>query len=117
LKRPFFTRLGGKSRLRKTILRALPSECGLYCEPFVGAGWVFMAYEGAVKYVISDMDSQVTDMWNVLRSVPIERFKAAVFDFKRSDRFYRNKANTNQGNGRAEKNYSICIAIYSIMEF
>lgn len=78
--------------MRREILSRLPPRCTTYCEPFVGAGWVFLGYAGAQKYVIGDLDPEVTSMWEVLRNMPLDEFLSKGFDLARSDeRFYANK--------------------------
>lgn len=87
---PFFTRLGGKSRLLKRIQTYLPPVIDMYVEPFFGAGWVFWNYTGAEQYVINDKDVEV---WLMLLAIEDGKEKKITsFDWKTSEKtFFKNQ--------------------------
>ncbi|PWX24989.1 DNA adenine methylase, partial [Clostridium perfringens] len=51
--KPPITRMGGKSKLRKTIIENIP-EHTCYVELFFGAGWVFFGKTPSKVEVIND---------------------------------------------------------------
>jgi DNA adenine methylase len=63
--KPFFARLGGKTRLCKKIVEMIPDH-KLYVEPFIGAGSVFLRKRRSHVEVINDLDKDIYDMWNDL---------------------------------------------------
>lgn len=63
---PPIARLGGKSRLRNKIIELLP-EHKCYCEVFFGAGWVYFGREPSKVEVINDKDSNVVNLFRVIK--------------------------------------------------
>ena len=53
--KPPISRMGGKSKLRKTIIEMIP-EHSCYIELFFGAGWVYFGKEPSKVEVINDID-------------------------------------------------------------
>jgi site-specific DNA-adenine methylase len=62
---------GGKSHSVKTIVPIIP-EHKCYVEPFFGGGWVFFAKEKSKVEVINDINSQLVNFYEVLRTQPKE---------------------------------------------
>ena len=112
--RPFFTRLGGKSRLRVLILSMLPKR-KLYCEPFVGADWVFLGYEGAEKYVLIDADKQIASMWNYIETHTLGEFLKEGFDIRRSEEIFR--ANKDIYKGKTWKSDGHLLYLYRYLQY
>jgi len=58
--------MGGKSKLRKTIISMIP-EHTCYVEPFFGAGWVFFGKEPSKVEVINDIDKELINMFKMMK--------------------------------------------------
>lgn len=58
--------VGGKSRLRKEIIKQIP-EHKTYCEVFMGGGWVFFGKEPSKVEVINDLDGDLVTFYRVLQ--------------------------------------------------
>lgn len=54
---------GGKERELKYILPSLPPDIDRYFEPFVGGGSVFAVIEGAKRYFINDISSELISLY------------------------------------------------------
>lgn len=52
---PPISRMGGKSKLRKTIINMIPKHT-CYVELLFGAGWVYFGKEPSKVEVINDID-------------------------------------------------------------
>ena len=65
--RPFFGRVGGKSRLKKKLLKLIPQHSS-YVEPFVGGGSMYWALEPTNKDVINDIDKDLIKGYKLLKS-------------------------------------------------
>lgn len=72
--KPPISRMGGKSRLRKTIINMLP-EHTCYVEPFFGAGWVYFGKEKSEVEVINDVDKELINLFRMIKehSEEVER--------------------------------------------
>lgn len=64
--RPPIARLGGKSKLRSRLIPMFP-EHTCYVEPFFGAGWIYFGKEPSKVEVINDLDSEVINLFRVLK--------------------------------------------------
>ena len=64
--KPPIPRMGGKSRLRKTILERIP-EHTCYVEPFFGAGWVYFGKAPSKVEVINDIDKELINMFRMIK--------------------------------------------------
>lgn len=64
--KPAFSRLGGKTSLKKVILPLIP-EHKTYVEPFFGGGAIFWNKEPAERSVINDLDSSVVKGLRLLK--------------------------------------------------
>lgn len=71
--------VGGKSRLRKTIIDVLPSNHTCYVGPFGGAAWVLLGKPPAQVEVLNDIDGELINFFRVIKTQP-EAFIEA-FDF------------------------------------
>jgi DNA adenine methylase len=69
--KPFFARLGGKSKLLKEILPLIPDH-SIYVEPFVGGGAVFLSKRTATLEIINDLDKDIYDLWNDIIQISAE---------------------------------------------
>lgn len=116
----FFSRIGGKRLLKKTIVSLFPpkDKFDLYVEAFVGAGWVFLEQESSNE-VINDKDKFVYDMWHDLQKSNREKLekmdftpsKSKFYDMRdhaeKYDRFYRNLYLSYYSYGSRRQTYSI----------
>ncbi len=69
--------VGGKSRLRKTIVQMLPSHT-CYVEPFAGAAWVLFAKPPSDVEILNDLDQELVTFFRVVKEKPeqlIESFE------------------------------------------
>ena len=62
----FFARVGGKSRLSKQIAVRFPAY-ETYCEPFCGAGSVFLRTTRCPTEVLNDVDSNIMALWRDMK--------------------------------------------------
>lgn len=67
--------VGGKSRLRKTILERIP-EHQCYVEVFGGAAWVLFAKEPSPAEVYNDVDGELVNLFLILQRRPEEFLEA-----------------------------------------
>jgi DNA adenine methylase len=68
--KPFFGRMGGKSRLAKRLISMFPCDIETFVEPFVGAGNIFwrLEHNPDIKYVINDFDESVVKIFKALKN-------------------------------------------------
>lgn len=59
--------MGGKSNSVKTILPIIP-EHKTYVEPFFGGGWIYFSKEKSKVEVINDINGQLVNFYEVLRT-------------------------------------------------
>ena len=64
--KPPICRMGGKSRLRKTIIEMIP-EHTCYVELFFGAGWVYFGKEPSKVEVINDIDKELINLFKMIK--------------------------------------------------
>ena len=64
--KPPIVRMGGKSRLRKTIIDMLP-EHTCYVELFFGAGWVYFGKEPSKVEVVNDVDKELINLFKMIK--------------------------------------------------
>jgi DNA adenine methylase len=64
--KPPINRMGGKSKLRKTIINMLPKHV-CYVELFFGAGWVYFGKEPAKVEVINDIDKELINLFKMIK--------------------------------------------------
>nr|WPF46431.1 MAG: putative cysteine protease [Lake Baikal virophage 1] len=67
--RPFFGRMGGKSKIAKKLIGMFPDDYKTFVEPFVGAGNIFwrLDHKPDIKYVINDFDPNVVKIFRSLK--------------------------------------------------
>ena len=65
--------VGGKCRLRETILKLFP-EHGTYVELFSGAAWVLFGKDSETSRceILNDLDGQLVSFWRVIKHRPAE---------------------------------------------
>lgn len=59
--------VGGKSKMIKILLPLLPHHRG-YVEVFGGAGWLLFAKEPSKWEVLNDLDNNLMNLWEVIKS-------------------------------------------------
>jgi DNA adenine methylase len=64
--KPPIARMGGKSKLRKEIIKRIPEHI-CYVEPFFGAGWVYFGKEPSKVEVINDIDSELINLFRMMK--------------------------------------------------
>ena len=64
--KPPISRMGGKSKLRKTIIEMIP-EHSCYIELFFGAGWVYFGKEPSKVEVINDIDKELINLFKMIK--------------------------------------------------
>src|SRR5438105_2379651 len=74
-----FKWVGGKSRLRKQIVRLLP-EHSCYVEVFGGAAWVLFAKKPSAVEVLNDIDEELITFFRVVKQRPEELLAAFNWD-------------------------------------
>ena len=84
--KPPIPRMGGKSRLRKTILERIP-EHTCYVEPFFGAGWVYFGKEPSKVEVINDIDKELMNMFRMIKYHAPEIERVLEYEFSGRDMF------------------------------
>ncbi len=83
---PPIARMGGKSKLRKRIIELIP-EHTTYIEPFFGAGWVYFGKEPSKVEVINDIDSELVNMFQMIKHHAPEIERIMEYDFHSRDLF------------------------------
>ncbi|QEH67278.1 DNA adenine methylase [Cellulosilyticum sp. ST5] len=84
--KPPISRMGGKSKLRKTIIERIP-EHTCYLEPFFGAGWVFFGKEPSKVEVINDVDKELINMFKMIKYHAPEIERMLEYEFSGRDMF------------------------------
>jgi len=83
-----FKWVGGKSRLRKTIISMLPPhEC--YVEVFAGAAWVLFGKQPSKIEVLNDIDGEVINFFGVVKERPEELIASFEWDLVSREEFER----------------------------
>lgn len=67
----FFPWIGGKKLMRDIILERFPLQYNKYIEVFGGAGWILFAKEPEEFEVYNDANSNLTNMFYVVKNRPI----------------------------------------------
>ncbi len=84
--KPPIPRIGGKSKLRKTILERIPEHI-CYVEPFFGAGWVYFGKEPNKVEVINDIDKELINMFRMIKYHAPEIERVLEYEFSGRDMF------------------------------
>lgn len=79
-------RMGGKSRLRKTIIEMIP-EHTCYIELFFGAGWVYFGKEPSKVEVINDIDKELVNLFKSFKHHAPEIERMLEYEFSGRDIF------------------------------
>jgi DNA adenine methylase len=73
--------MGGKSKSVKTIIPLIP-EHSCYVEPFFGGGWIYFAKEPSKVEVINDINGELINFFEVLRTKKDEFLSQFEFALK-----------------------------------
>ena len=79
-------RMGGKSKLRNTIIELIP-EHKCYAELFFGAGWVYFGKEKSEVEVINDIDKELVNFFKCLKYHEPELSRVLQYEFSSRDIF------------------------------
>jgi DNA adenine methylase len=78
--------MGGKSKLRKTIIEMIP-EHTCYIELFFGAGWVYFGKEKSKVEVINDIDRELINLFKMIKHHAPEIERQLDYEFSGRDIF------------------------------
>lgn len=81
--------VGGKSRLRKTIVSLFPEDHTCYVEPFGGGAWVLFAKPPSPVEVYNDIDGELVNFFRVLKEKPLEFIQSFKWALVSRETFYR----------------------------
>lgn len=84
--KPPICRMGGKSRLRKTIIDMIPDHT-CYVELFFGAGWVYFGKEPSKVEVINDIDRELINLFRMIKYHAPEIERMLEYEFSGRDMF------------------------------
>ena len=83
---PPICRVGGKSKLRKTILGMIPKHT-CYIELFFGAGWVYFGKETSKIEVVNDIDKELINLFRTIKYHAPEIDRLLEYEFSGRDIF------------------------------
>lgn len=83
---PPLARMGGKSKLRKTIIEYMPDH-DTYIELFFGAGWVYFGKEPSKVEIINDIDGELINMFRMAKYHAPEMERIMAYEFHSRDIF------------------------------
>lgn len=84
--KPPICRVGGKSKLRKSIIEQIP-EHTCYIEVFFGAGWVYFGKESSKVEVINDIDKELVNLFRTIKYHSPEVERLLEYEFSGRDIF------------------------------
>ena len=84
--KPPICRVGGKSKLRNTIIEMIPKHT-CYVELFFGAGWVYFGKEESKVEVINDIDSELVNLFKIIKYHSPEIERLLQYEFSGRDIF------------------------------
>ena len=84
--KPPICRVGGKSKLRKSIIEQIP-EHTCYIEVFFGAGWVYFGKESSKVEVINDIDKELVNLFRTIKYHAPEVERLLEYEFSGRDIF------------------------------
>jgi DNA adenine methylase len=84
--KPPIVRMGGKSKLRKTIIEMIP-EHTCYAEVFFGAGWVYFGKQPSKVEVINDVDKELINLFRMIKYHAPEIERMLEYEFSGRDIF------------------------------
>lgn len=84
-----YGRMGGKSRLKKTIIKFFPSnyENMTYIEPFFGGGSLFFYKKPSKKEIINDLDKDIYTLINGFKKYDGNKISNSINDDYNKDKF------------------------------
>lgn len=91
--KPPIARMGGKSKLRKTIIGMIP-EHTCYVELFFGAGWVYFGKDPSKVEVINDIDKELINLFKMIKYHAPEIERLLQYEFSGRDIFEEYKTYT-----------------------
>lgn len=91
--KPPIPRMGGKSKLRKTIIEMIPKHT-CYVELFFGAGWVYFGKEPSKTEVINDIDKELINLFRMIKYHAPEIERMLQYEFSGRDIFEEYKNST-----------------------
>lgn len=86
--------MGGKSKSVKTILPLIP-EHKCYVEPFFGGGWIYFAKEPSKVEAINDINGELINFFEVLRTKKNEFMSQFEFALKSRELYLHFRQNMN----------------------
>lgn len=84
--KPPICRVGGKSKLRNTIIEMIPKHT-CYVELFFGAGWVYFGKEESRVEVINDIDRELVNLFKTIKYHSPEIERLLKYEFSGRDIF------------------------------
>lgn len=84
---PFLKWVGGKRQLLSNINQHIPNKISTYYEPFVGGGALFF-HNQPKKAVINDLNSELINVYKVIRDYPNELIEDLKTHKNEADYFY-----------------------------
>ncbi|WP_142414408.1 DNA adenine methylase [Hathewaya massiliensis] len=84
--KPPIARMGGKSKLRKTIIELIPEHI-CYVELFFGAGWVYFGKAPSKIEVINDIDKELINLFKMIKYHAPEIERQLEYEFSGRDVF------------------------------
>lgn len=84
--KPPICRMGGKSKLRKTIIEMIPNHT-CYVELFFGAGWVYFGKEPSKVEVVNDIDKELINLFRMIKYHSPEIERQLEYEFSGRDVF------------------------------
>lgn len=84
--KPPIARMGGKSKLRKTIIEMIPEHI-CYVELFFGAGWVYFGKDSSKIEVINDIDKELINLFKMIKYHAPEIERQLEYEFSSRDVF------------------------------
>lgn len=84
---PFLKWVGGKRQLAAEIEKMIPKSFSTYYEPFIGGGAIFFSIQPK-KAVINDYNSELINVYNVVRDYPEKLIEDLKKHKNNADYFY-----------------------------
>lgn len=88
---PFLKWVGGKRQLLSSINQHIPNKISTYYEPFIGGGAIFF-HNQPKKAVINDLNSELINVYKVIKDSPNELIKDLKTHKNDADYFYEIRA-------------------------
>ncbi|MFM8269860.1 MAG: DNA adenine methylase [Pseudomonadota bacterium] len=70
--KPVLKWAGGKTSLIPQLVKHFPNQFKRYFEPFLGGGAVFLALGDSKYSVINDVNSEITNLYEIIRDQPVD---------------------------------------------